>query len=153
MEFVPPPPPPDDDDDVPPFYPPPPPPDDDDDDDEDMPVEVDLANTTTVAGQQLGVMSQPLPSMPPEYSSMSASQAAESGQGLSIPVRPKLSPFLPMHAAQEPVLVARSWTGRQLAADQRKLSRERKIAQDLPEWNPMPPGEMSVIRPTKAAKA
>jgi len=91
--------------------------------------------------------------MPPEYRSMPASQAAQSGvAGLHIPVRPKLKPFLSAHTAQEPVLVERSWAGQQLTPDQRKLSRKRKIAEDLPAWNPMPPGELSVVRPAKPAK-
>lgn len=129
-------------------YTPPPPPPEDEDEEDDEDANTVTASVLTAPIPMPSVMSQPLPPMPVEHSSMSARQAAETGQGLGFPVRPKLNPFLPMHPVEEPVLVARSWTGRQLSVDQRKLSRKRKIAQDLPEWNPMPPGELTVVRVT-----
>jgi len=94
--------------------------------------------------------SSPLPAIPPEFAAKPASEAARLGHGFNVPVRPKVKPFLDHMTTQEPVLVARSWASQQLAPEDRKLMRQRKIAQDLPEWNPMPPGEITITRNLKA---
>jgi len=67
----------------------------------------------------------------------------------NVPVRPKVEPFLSTGPAQKPLLVERTWEGMQLKPEQRKLSRQRKIAEGLPEWSPKPPGEISVVRPAR----
>ncbi|WLP92150.1 hypothetical protein [Gordonia sp. NB41Y] len=41
-------------------------------------------------------------------------------------------------------------TRRSTNADAQKLSRKRKIAGDLPAWDPMPPGETLVSRPVRS---
>jgi len=79
---------------------------------------------------------------------MPVSDAVRAGYGFQIPVRPKTQPFLDSGPAQQPLLVERSWEGLQLEPSQRKLSRQRKIAEGLPEWSPVPPGELSVTRRT-----
>jgi hypothetical protein len=55
--------------------------------------------------------------------------------------------------AEEPesstVVVHRSVLARR-SSDKPKTSRERKIAGDLPEWEPLPPGELVVNRSRRA---
>ncbi|WP_167349999.1 zinc ribbon domain-containing protein [Pseudoclavibacter helvolus] len=44
--------------------------------------------------------------------------------------------------------VSRTWSSsRPLGERKPKLSRERKMAGDLPAWEPLPPGELNVRRP------
>jgi hypothetical protein len=60
--------------------------------------------------------------------------------------RTNLQPFLPPPLDQrEPVLVARAWGETALQPATRELGRERKLATGLPDWNPMPPGELLVV--------
>lgn len=44
--------------------------------------------------------------------------------------------------------VSRNWSSsRPLGERKPKLTRERKMAGDLPDWEPLPPGELTVRRP------
>lgn len=44
--------------------------------------------------------------------------------------------------------VSRNWSSSRPLGDRKpKLPRERKMAGDLPDWEPLPPGELTVRRP------
>jgi hypothetical protein len=126
--------------------------------DEAVPAESDAVPTAPAkpAAPASAPTLSPLPAIPPDRAPaptgpLSAVQAAEQGSAMRIPVRPKLKPFLSVHTDQDPVLVARSWAGQTLAPEDRKLGRQRKIAEGLPDWNPMPPGELTVTRTARDA--
>jgi hypothetical protein len=63
--------------------------------------------------------------------------------------RNRTSPFLPPRAPEEQVtpVVSRTWASQVSGTGKKKqLTRERKMAGDLPEWEPLPPGELIVTR-------
>ncbi|MFI2712208.1 hypothetical protein ACH495_18995 [Micromonospora sp. NPDC018662] len=41
------------------------------------------------------------------------------------------------------------WARRPIAPSQRSTDRVRRIAEGLPDWEPMPPGELVVRRPDR----
>jgi hypothetical protein len=61
--------------------------------------------------------------------------------------RTRTSPFLPPPLPSEEVtpVVSRAWVSRG-SGRKAQLSRERKMAGGLPEWEPLPPGELLVKR-------
>jgi hypothetical protein len=64
--------------------------------------------------------------------------------------RTRRTPFLPpAHVDEEEggVVISRSWTSARRAAGSADVGRQRKIAGDLPSWEPLPPGEVVVARP------
>lgn len=83
----------------------------------------------------------------------SALQAASADPGSGIVRRTRRAPFGPPSA--EPaadhagLTVSRSWGLGLRSANAKKdsgLTRNRTVAGDLPEWTPLPPGELSVRR-------
>ena len=82
--------------------------------------------------------------------------AAGSTPGNDSPVvvrRTRRTPFRPPvdedQRSFSGITVSRSWGLGLRAANQRKasgLTRNRKIAGDLPEWAPLPPGELAIVR-------
>jgi hypothetical protein len=77
---------------------------------------------------------------------------------LRIVRRSRRAPFVPPSEGDaEPsgMTVSRIWgAGLRSARAQREsgLTRNRKIAGELPEWAPLPPGELSVDRPTRGSR-
>lgn len=71
---------------------------------------------------------------------------------VSIVRRNRTSPFLPPRVPdeQETPVISRAWSSAQTSGStKRQLSHERKVAGDLPEWEPLPPGELTVKRRTR----
>lgn len=67
--------------------------------------------------------------------------------------RTRRAPFMPPQPSQDSntagAIVSRNWGIGLRSANAKKdsgLTRNRKIAGDLPEWSPLPPGELSVDR-------
>lgn len=89
-------------------------------------------------------VSRPLPEAAP-YSE--PSQEA-TGVGQMISRARSTSRFLPAAAspADSAVVVGRGLLRSKAAHQKPQLSRERKIAGDLPSWDPVPPGEIAVRR-------
>jgi hypothetical protein len=54
--------------------------------------------------------------------------------------------FLPKEAAAETTVVSRNVLRPRETKKRTETSRERKIAGDLPDWEPLPPGELLVAR-------
>lgn len=50
------------------------------------------------------------------------------------------------NAAREEIVVSRNVLSPRKAAGKNATARERKIAGDLPEWEPLPPGEVLINR-------
>lgn len=61
--------------------------------------------------------------------------------------RTRRNPFIPPSDQAQGPAVSRELLSRGRAAGA-KLSRNRKIAGDLPDWDPLPPGEITLARPT-----
>lgn len=53
----------------------------------------------------------------------------------------------PVPAESDGVVIARNVLSARQAGVERTTSRQRKIAGDLPAWEPLPPGELVVTRP------
>lgn len=94
----------------------------------------------------------PVPYVPQGLPPVPAAGGAPGQAPMNVPVRPKIPPLGSSRVPQETVIVARGWEDRVVPTDKRTFSRQRKIAEDLPEWSPMPPGEMTVTRVKKQAK-
>ncbi len=63
--------------------------------------------------------------------------------------RTRRSPFLPPAPDQQPPLgavVTRNWGSSRRSKKDSGLTRNRVIAGDLPDWAPLPPGELQVHR-------
>jgi hypothetical protein len=60
--------------------------------------------------------------------------------------RTRRSPFVPPSGQADGPAVSRELLSRG-AIGKPQMSRNRKIAGDLPDWDPLPPGEITVLRP------
>lgn len=101
----------------------------------------------TEAMEQEVSITPPLPEAAPHASS--SPETTTVGQIIS---RARTtSKFLPAATspADSAVVVGRGLLRSKAAPQKQQLSRERKIAGDLPSWDPMPPGEISVRRPSR----
>ena len=99
--------------------------------------------------------------MSEEHSLPASAGSSESAPGSESPVvvrRARRTPFRPPESNKKQesgVTVSRSWGLGLRAANQRKdsgLTRNRKIAGDLPQWAPLPPGELAVIRTASTSR-
>jgi hypothetical protein len=61
--------------------------------------------------------------------------------------RTRRNPFIPPSDHDQGPAVSRELLSRGRAATA-QLSRNRKVAGDLPDWDPLPPGEIILARPT-----
>lgn len=59
-----------------------------------------------------------------------------------------LPPRLESEDEQSPI-ISRAWIGQGAKNAKKQLSGERKTAGDLPDWDPLPPGELVVVRGKK----
>lgn len=94
-------------------------------------------------GQQWGIFADEMPAATP---------VAEATEGTVIVRRTRRSPFTPPPEERKEassVTVSRNWVlGLRSASASANsgLTRNRKIAGDLPDWAPLPPGELVVDR-------
>lgn len=99
--------------------------------------------------EQTEAMDQEIPEMPAYPGAATASgPSQEPSTAGTLISRTRSSRFLPTDAASiDPaVVVGRGFLRSKVAPQKQQLSRERKIAGDLPAWEPMPPGEIAVRR-------
>jgi hypothetical protein len=61
--------------------------------------------------------------------------------------RTRRNPFIPPSGQDQGPAVSRELLSRGRAT-KAQLSRNRKVAGDLPDWDPLPPGEIILARPT-----
>jgi hypothetical protein len=61
--------------------------------------------------------------------------------------RTRRNPFIPPSGQDQGPAVSRELLSRGRTA-KAQLSRNRKVAGDLPDWDPLPPGEIILARPT-----
>jgi hypothetical protein len=96
----------------------------------------------------------PPPPLPePVLDSYVAPVVAAAATEVSINRRTASRVFLPPllqseEQAQSPI-VSRAWIGQGARTSKKQLSGERKTAGDLPDWDPLPPGELVVVRGKK----
>ncbi len=62
--------------------------------------------------------------------------------------RTRTSPFLPppLPDEEQTPIISRAWAGSRNSGRKAQLTRERKMAGGLPDWEPLPPGELLVKR-------
>lgn len=100
--------------------------------------------------EQTEAMEQEVSLMPPlpEAAPYSGSSPDTETVGAVISRARSASRFLPAVASptDSGVVVGRGFLRSKVTPQKQQLSRERKIAGDLPSWDPMPPGEVSVRR-------
>lgn len=99
--------------------------------------------------EQTEAMDQEVSEMPryPDVATAS-SPTQEPGAVGTLISRTRANRFLPaeVNAVDPAVVVGRGFLRSKVAPQKQQLSRERKIAGDLPAWEPMPPGEIAVRR-------
>jgi hypothetical protein len=99
--------------------------------------------------EQTEEMDQEVSIMPPDPDAADTSTLIqEPGSAGTLISRTRSNRFLPADAtALDPsVVVGRGFLRSKATPQKQQLSRERKIAGDLPAWDPMPPGEVAVRR-------
>lgn len=75
--------------------------------------------------------------------------SSDANDGVVVVQRTRRAPFAPPTFDEQPsigTVVTRNWGGTRRTKKDSGLTRNRVIAGDLPDWAPLPPGELQVDR-------